>query len=134
MTSSGAPTAAYVDTSCLVCIAFGEPGAEELARDLEGIDELFASNLLEAEFRSALAREEVLGGGEILATISWVMPHRPLSPELERVLSVGYGRGADIWHLATALYLSETPEELPFFTLDERQKRVASELGFPANG
>lgn len=44
---------------------------------------------------------------------------------------MGYGRGAEIWHLATALYLAESPGELPFFTLDERQRRVAAELGFP---
>ena len=38
--------AAYVDTSCLVAIAFGEKGAASLGRRLEGFDELFSSNLL----------------------------------------------------------------------------------------
>ena len=48
---------AYVDTSCLVAIAFAEAGATKVAGRLERMDRLFASNLLEAELRSALARE-----------------------------------------------------------------------------
>ena len=39
----------YVDTSCLVAIAFDEANATELAGLLGGFDELFSANLLEAE-------------------------------------------------------------------------------------
>lgn len=57
---------AYVDTSCLVAVAFDEPGAQELALQLEGYDRLVASNLLEAELRSALTRENVTDNGIML--------------------------------------------------------------------
>jgi uncharacterized protein with PIN domain len=50
---------AYVDSSCLVAVAFGEPGADRLSKELDGFDLLLSSNLLEAELRSALAREQV---------------------------------------------------------------------------
>ena len=47
------------------------------------------------------------------------------------MLSAGYLRGADLWHLASALYLAGNPRNLPFITLDERQEVVARKLGFP---
>lgn len=122
---------AYVDTSCLVAIAFGEPNASVLARRLEGFDELVSSNLLEAELWASFAREEVEPDAQLLSWISWVLPDRPLSREIEQALAVGYLRGADLWHVACALYLVETPSEISFITLDERQGVVAQELGFP---
>ena len=59
-----------------------------------------------------------------------VFPPRTLGPEITRVLEAGYVRGADCWHLATALYLAPDPSELTFITLDERQGAVAKALGF----
>ena len=47
---------AYVDTSCVVAIAFAERGAASLARRLRNFDEIVASDLLEAELRSAFVR------------------------------------------------------------------------------
>ena len=122
--------AGYIDTSALVAIAFGEKGGSALAHRLEDFDEILSSNLLEAEFRSALARERVSGGDHILTWITWILPSRPLSPEVDRVLAAGYLRGADLWHLACALYVAEKPEELVFVSLDERQREMAGALGF----
>jgi uncharacterized protein with PIN domain len=121
---------AYVDTSCLVAIAFGEKGSGALARRLETFDDLVSSNLLEAELRSAFKRESVSPVPEMLSAISYVVPDRPLSREIEAVLEAGLVRGADCWHLATALFLSEDPSQLSFITLDARQKAVAGALGF----
>jgi len=45
-------------------------------------------------------------------------------------LEVGYLRGADLWHLATALYITEDPAQITFMTLDKSQQAVASKLGF----
>lgn len=123
-------TIAYVDTSCLVAIAFGEPGAESLARRLQSYAELVSSNLLEAELRSAFMREGVDGGDDLLDGLSWVLPDRRLSAEIERVLAAGYLRGGDLWHLATALYLAESPGDVAFLTLDAGQRDVAAGLGF----
>ncbi|MGI8844478.1 MAG: PIN domain-containing protein [Gemmatimonadaceae bacterium] len=121
---------AYLDSSCLVAIAFGERGAAALARRLTSFDELVASNLLEAELRASFVRENVDVDSGLLGGLSWIIPDRPLTPEIVRVLEAGYVRGADCWHLATALYLAEDPALLWFLTLDERQERVAHELGF----
>jgi len=121
---------AYVDTSCLVAIAFGGRGAKGLGRRLRDFDELLSSNLLEAELRSAFHREEVSFEPDLLSWITWVLPDRALGREMSRVLEMGYLRGADLWHLACALYLVEDPPELSFITLDDRQGNVAAGLGF----
>ena len=62
--------------------------------------------------------------------IKWVIPQRALSGEIARVLSVGYVRGADAWHLAAALYATLELEVAAFITLDRQQRRVAEALGF----
>ena len=122
---------AYVDTSCLVAIAFGEAGATKMAGRLERMDRLFASNLLEAELRSALAREGLsVDPVELLSGITWVYPNRPLSGEFGRIAVEGYVKGADLWHLACALFLAPEAKDLAFLTLDRRQEAVARKLGF----
>lgn len=123
---------AYIDTSCLVAIAFGEPHSAELAHKLEGCRQLLAANLLEAEFHAALVREGMeKNGDDLLSWVTWIFPDRPLSPELRRVTEHGYVRGADLWHLACALFLAgDNPSELIFATLDHRQTEVAMVLGF----
>jgi predicted nucleic acid-binding protein len=124
--------ACYLDTSCLVAIAFGEEGAVGHGRRLEACSPILSANLLEAEFRSALAREGVADDGSLLlASVSWILPDRRLTAEIERVLVVGHARGADLWHLACALYAAESPADLPFFTVDARQRELAAALGFP---
>jgi predicted nucleic acid-binding protein len=123
---------AYIDTSCLVAIAFGEAGATKVASRLERMDRLFASNLLEAELRSALAREKLSADpAGLLSSITWVYPNRPLSGEFERVTVEGDVKGADLWHLACALFLAPDPKDLAFVTLDKRQEEIARRLGFP---
>jgi hypothetical protein len=59
-----------------------------------------------------------------------VFPDRSLGPEFDAVLSAGYLRGADLWHVACALYVTRTPGDIWFITLDERQRVVAADLGF----
>lgn len=123
---------AYVDTSCLVAIAFGEPGAAVLGRRLKGFDDLVSSNLLQAELLASFARERVPPPADLPVTLSWILPDRPLRDEIERVLAAGYVRGADCWHLAAALYLAEDPSSMSFLTVDDRQRKVALSLGFKA--
>ena len=122
---------AYVDSSCLVAIAFDEVGAGRLAARLRRFDRLFSSNLLEAELRSALVREGVDDQADgLLSWITWVYPNRPLTAEFARITAAGYLKGADLWHLANALFLAPDRKELTFLTLDRRQKEVARNLGF----
>lgn len=123
---------AYVDTSCLVAVAFAEPGARTVAGRLHRFDRLFSSNLLEAELRSALIREGVPVEREqpLLDGITWIYPNRPLGREFDRITPLGYLRGADLWHLACALFLASEATELAFLTLDTRQANVARRLGF----
>jgi PIN domain len=122
---------AYVDTSCLVAIAFDEPGATRLAARLQRFDRLLASNLLEAELRSALTCEGV-GGREIsmLSWLTWIYPNRPLAVEFARITALGYLKGAHLWHLANALFLAPDGRQLAFLTLDKRQRDVGAKLGF----
>ncbi|MSR36010.1 MAG: PIN domain-containing protein [Gemmatimonadetes bacterium] len=120
---------AYIDSSCMVAIRFSESGSEALADRLENL-ELFSANLLEAEFRAALTREGAEDKFGLLARVQWVLPDRPLSPEIGRILRLGHVRGSDLWHLATALYLAEATPDLPFLTLDLRQREIAAQLGF----
>ena len=124
--------AAYVDSSCLVAIAFGDQGARKAARAIRSYSQLLASNLVEAEVRAALAREDVPGGPEVFEGIGWVFPDRALTAELQRALDHGRLRGADLWHVACALYLDPTATELAFLTLDVPQQRVTAALGFKA--
>ena len=122
---------AYLDTSYLVAIAFEEPGALALAARMREFDRLFSSNLLEAEFRSTLLREGMdQGGGSLLSWVTWVLPNRTLTAEFDRIAGQGYLKGADLWHLACALFLDPGARELTFLTLDKRQKEVAAKLGF----
>lgn len=65
-----------------------------------------------------------------MASIDFVMVDRRLGPEVARVLQAGDVRGADCWHLATALFVAPDPSELAFVTLDATQRKVAKALGF----
>jgi predicted nucleic acid-binding protein len=122
---------AYVDTSCLIAIAFEEKNAAALARRLASFDTLVSSNLLEAEFLAPSARHRRDLDWTNLVRIRWLYPDRSLRPEITRVLAEGYVRGADCWHLATALYAAvPEPSSISFLTLDRRQQRIARALGF----
>jgi hypothetical protein len=125
-------TRAYVDSSCVVAIAFGEPGARRMATAARRYDRLVAANLLEAEVRSAGARERTSASSDLFGAIGWIHPDRALGAEMERALAHGQLRGADLWHVACALYLDPSASELAFLTLDASQRQVARALGLHA--
>lgn len=87
---------------------------------------------MEAELRAALMREGVQWSAELVAPIDWILPPRPLGDEIEQALRAGYLRGADLWHVACALYLTGALGAVEFISLDERQRNVAAALGMPA--
>ncbi|MEX0692756.1 MAG: PIN domain-containing protein [Gemmatimonadales bacterium] len=122
---------AFLDTSCVVSMVLDEPGGARIRRRINRFDELVAAGLLEAELQAVLLREGVDLPNPIPAQLTWAIPLRHLGPEIAEVLAAGYLRGADCWHLATALYVAgDDPASLHFLTLDERQATVASALGF----
>ncbi len=123
-------TVAYVDTSVLVAVAFSEERSTVLTTRLSGFSRLVASNLVEAELRAVFAREQCSFSQDVLAGIEWILPDRRLSSEISTVLGAGCVRGADLWHLATALYAAGAPGDLAFMTCDDRQGRIAAALGF----
>ena len=123
--------AAYVDASALLAVVLHEPAAPSVIRRLESFDRLVSANLLDAEVRSVLAREGLPYAGSLPYDIELIHPDRALVPEIVTALRVGYLRGADLWHIAVALYLKENlAGTLAFITLDNRQRAVAASLGF----
>lgn len=123
---------AYVDASCLVAIALGETGWNTLSRRIASFDVIACHGLARAELWSACAREKLVAPDDLLDGFVEVVPPHGLAHEIARVLEAGYVRGADCWHLATALFLAPTPSDIVFLTLDERQRTVAKALGFKA--
>ena len=121
---------AYVDSSAILAIEFREDGYQSVSDRIGEHADLIASNLVEAEIRAAAARELRTFNQPLHANITWIYPNRPLTNEFDRVLRVGYLRGADLWHVAVALYASPDPSQISFITLDTRQRNVARELGF----
>ena len=124
-------TAAYIDSSALVAVVRVEPTAQQITQRLSDFPVWVSSNLLEAEMRSVFARDGGAFHAGLLHGIEWILPSRPLGPEIAEVLQAGYLRGADLWHVANALYAARTMPGLAFITLDQRQQAVASGLGFP---
>jgi hypothetical protein len=113
-------------------MATGEPGFRELMVRLSRCESLFSSNLLEAEVQSVLARKGIRGNpGPLLSWFSWVQPRRRLTPEFRLVLDVASLKGADLWHLACALFLRSSVRDLAFVTLDQSQADAARRLSFP---
>jgi len=123
--------AAYIDTSCILAVYFEEPRYRGILDTLLEYEEIFSSNLLEAELRAVLLREGFESSEpELLKRFIWVLPGRALSREIKVVLSKGYLRGADLWHLACALFLRDSIGAVEFVSLDRKQVRVARDLAF----
>jgi len=124
----------YLDTSVLVSIFF-EEGARDNAvflKLLNKAEEVISSALLEAEFLSVLHREKANRdeGLKLLKQVSLLNPDRSLQPELRRVFSMAYLRGADAFHLACALYLDPSAGEISFLSADDHQNSAAKKLKF----
>jgi PIN domain nuclease of toxin-antitoxin system len=123
----------FTDTSAILSVIFMETGYEKAAHLFREADRIYAAGLLEAEVLSAAARkglphDEV---DRVLTRVTLIQPDRPLTQELKTIISSGkLLKGADLWHLACALYLTGDPSVMPFMTLDEAQAGAAARLGF----
>ena len=122
---------AYIDTSVLIAIETCQPNSDVYEEQIGKFERIVSSNLLEAEYRSVCRRERRAPSIFRLNKIDWIIPTRPLTQELNSVLAAGYLRGADLWHVATAIYaVTISTIEMAFLTLDNRQRYVASTVGF----
>jgi len=122
---------AYLDTSWLIKINFEDPERVH-EKSLHRYKALFSAEILIAELYSYLQRENLkreLIGVQFQA-ITFIIPDRSIQKEIDSVLLSGYTRGADLWHLACACYLSPKTKNLDFLTADERQREIAARLGF----
>lgn len=121
---------AYIDTSALIAIEFSELNWEVLHKKLSQFETIVSSNLLEAEYRAACVRENRFYSKQLQFQIDWVHPDRSLKEELITVLDVGYLRGADLWHVAVALYAKAiSKSEMQFISLDKKQNAIAATVG-----
>ena len=120
----------YVDTSVIAGILLENPGHEKYQNSIQNEDRIVSSALLEAELCSVAAREKISPKEleKFLIGIELIHTTRSLLKEYRRILTSGYVKGADAFHIATALYLDPELKELKFLTADSRQKEVIKKL------
>lgn len=124
-------SAVYLDSSVVISRLFKEPVNFKWSK-LKG-KTLFSSTLLYYEVMAASKREGVSlkDANALIASVNIISPPHILVGEVKRVLSVGYLRGADLAHVATALWISrDEPSNLYFLSFDNAQMKLAGELGF----
>ncbi len=121
----------YVDSSVLTAVLLHESAHEHLQERLMR-GGLFSSLLLEAEVCSALQREKVPHEAfeQFAELMTWITPTQSLKSEIGEVLEYGYLRGADLWHVACAVYAFKIRRSIEFFSLDKNQRAVAAKCGF----
>ncbi|HEY3360196.1 MAG TPA: PIN domain-containing protein [Polyangia bacterium] len=125
---------AYVDTSALIAVQFGEPARPRVLAVLRSHDELVSTSLFGAEMLAALGRAALplQAADRLLGRLARFIPPDDLRGECEQALAAGALRGADLWHVAAALRLAgRHRKRLTFCTLDQTQRGVAAALGFP---
>jgi predicted nucleic acid-binding protein len=121
----------YVDSSAITSILLSQSAYPNLqSRLMRG--GLFSSLLLEAEVFSALRRESLSFEefDQFRELILWIKPTRPLQPEITEVLRRAYLRGADAFHLASAIYAFKNRQDVEFCSLDKSQRSAAETCGF----
>jgi uncharacterized protein with PIN domain len=123
---------AYVDSSCFVAIALREPGYEQVSERLASFDRWVSSMLTEAEVLAVLRRHKSSDdGSKLLYGVAWLPVKRQLTTRISRVLDQGVAlKGADVWHLASALYATPRPSLMSFLSLDAGQRKASQQLGF----
>jgi hypothetical protein len=117
-----------------VAIVLGEPEAPRLQRILAAQDRILTSDLSVAEALAAAMREGVDVDllRPALSSVTLILPSRSLEEEMRWALEFGRLRGADLWHVACALFVAgSVRSDLTFLSRDAAQRTVARRLGFP---
>ena len=128
-------TCTYIDSSALLTVIFQEKNYQDYQRKLDKSDNLISSYLLEAEIYSTTKREKISLqiADDYLKYISMLLPDRSLQPEYHKIFQVGYCRGADAHHIASALYLDPAGQDLYFLSADKKQCALAKKVGLRTN-
>lgn len=122
----------YVDTSVVIGVYFREKEYQRMRTTLSEAADVLSSSLLVAEMASTFKREEIdmVFLEPCVQSISIYYPNASLLPYYKKILTQGYCRGANLFHLACAMQLDPEVKELSFATHDSQQKKLAEKLGF----
>ena len=124
----------YLDTSAWIAWKFKQAGSDIFKKIALDSDTVISCPLFVSEYVSFLKRNEILSQTryeEELDFIRWIFPAVPLFKEYSQCGKLGFLRGADLYHIATALWFAQDrPSELIFLTCDLKQKEAAKKLGF----
>ena len=124
---------AYLDSSFLLSMILNQTDSSGLRIVLSQYDRVVSGDLIVAECLSVARREsfDVDAVLAVLGSVDLVHPSRSLASEIRHALNEAYLRGADLWHVACALFVAtDSPSTIAFLSRDRSQRRVASHLGF----
>jgi predicted nucleic acid-binding protein len=125
------PTA-YVDTSALVAVQFGEPTRPAYLRTFRAQTRLLTTTLAQAELCATIvrAKQPLEAAERLLRRVEIFVPPDDLAEECREALGYGYLRGADLWHVAAAMRLAGPHRKrLTFCTGDGDQATIARAVG-----
>jgi predicted nucleic acid-binding protein len=124
----------YLDTSAWIAWKFRQSGNELFDRIDMDQDTVVSSPLLVAEYLSFLKRNGRLSDTRYedeLGFIRWIHPVEPMFQSCTEVALKTELWGADLYHLATAVWFAEDfRKDLKFLSCDGGQKKAAQKLGF----
>ena len=134
--------AVYLETSALLAWLLGEPRAEEVARAIDGADEVLTSALTLTEAARGLLRAEQLGRLTAVERLElrgvlersqsqWLLMEvtEAVRRRAEAPFPAEPVRTLDAIHLATALELRRAWPELDLLSFDRRVRSSATGLG-----
>ena len=123
---------AYIDTSVFINVLLSQQGYKYFHTIMKRCKKLLSSPLIEAEVLTTCQREnfDQKQAIEALKEITLCFVEKSLIEKYEMILKECNLKGADAYHLATALYLDPSREFLHFLTDDLKQKEAAKKKGF----
>ena len=115
----------YVDTSVVAALLFAEKNYKDVNKRLNQADRIVSSHLMIAK-REDISFDDI---DQYLQYFDIAVPDRTLQAEVISILEQTYCRGADAFHIATAIYLDPKMEKLKFYSFDKQQLVAAKNIG-----
>lgn len=124
----------YLDTSAWIAWKFAQKGQEIFKKVSVGRDTIISSPLLVAEYFSFLKRIDGLEKARFQTELSFIRFVYPADPLFEHYARYDHGtflKGADLYHLTTAIWFADGfAKELGFLSCDTSQRLAAKSVGF----